>query len=93
MAPWYREYEDIKEDELLDEDEMYWEAHVHARDLEKLRDPEESIEYRFDAVIGYEGMSSEDFLEIEFPTWVKVFGQRFEDAELYFPDYDTDSIF
>jgi hypothetical protein len=72
---------------------MYWEAHVHARDLQKLRDPEDSIEYRFDTVVGYEGMSSEDFLEVEFPTWVSVFEKRFEDAELYFPDYDVDSIF
>jgi len=54
LAPWYKEHENIYEDDLLDEDEMYWEAHIHARDVETLRDPEQSTEYKFDTVVGFE---------------------------------------
>lgn len=93
LSPWYREYEDVKADNQLPYEEQHWQVHVHARDLGKLRDEALETEYRFDAVVGYENATSEDFLEVEFPTWVKVFEDRFEDSELYFPDYDVDSIF
>jgi len=72
---------------------MYWEAHIHARDVETLRDPEQSTEYKFDTVVGFEGLSSETFLTVEFPTWTRVFEERFEESELYHPEYDLDSIF
>jgi len=93
LAPWYKEYEDMHQGDLLDEDEMYWETHIHARDVEKLRDPEQSTEYKFDTVVGFEDLSSEAFLTAEFPTWVSVFEEEFEESELYYPEYDLDSIF
>lgn len=93
LAPWYREYDDIHRGDLLEEDEKYWEAHIHARDLEKLRDPEQDPEYKFDTVVGFEKLSSETFLTVEFPTWVSVFEEEFENGEIFYPDYDLDSIF
>lgn len=67
--------------------------HVHARDVEKLRDPEQHTTYKFNTVIGFEEMSSETFLTVEFPTWVSVFEEEFEESELYYPEYDLDSLF
>jgi hypothetical protein len=93
LSPWYKEYEDIHEGELLQEGEKYWEVHVHARDVGKLRDQEQHTTYKFNTVIGFEEMSSETFLTVEFPTWVSVFEEEFEESELYYPEYDLDSIF
>lgn len=93
LSPWYKEYEDIHQGDLMEEEEKYWEVHIHARDVEKLRNPEQNTEYKFDTVVGFEELSSETFLTVEFPTWVNVFEDRFEESELYSPDYDLDSIF
>jgi hypothetical protein len=30
---------------------------------------------------------------VEFPTWTSVFDDRFEESELYYPDYELDSLF
>lgn len=90
LAPWYKEYEDIHQGELLPEEEKYWEVHIHARDVEKLRDPEQHTTYSFNTTVDFEKLSSETFLTVEFPTWVNVFEERFEGSELYSPDYDLD---
>ena len=90
LAPWYREYEDMQEDELLPEDEMCWEMHVNARDVSVIRDPEIDADYNFDAVVpfDYDDLDAKEFLEIEYTTWINVFEDEFSDAEIYYPDLD-----
>ena len=88
LAPWYREYEDMQEGEMLPEDEMYWEMHVNARDVSVLRDPEIDANYNFDAVVpfDYDNLDAKEFLETEYTTWIRVFEDEFPEAELYYPE-------
>lgn len=88
LAPWYREYEDMQEGEMLPEDEMYWEMHVNARDVSVLRDPEIDANYNFDAVVpfDYDNLDAKEFLETEYTTWINVFEDEFPEAELYYPE-------
>jgi len=88
LAPWLRQYDDITTGELLDEEDQVFEMHVHGRDVDALRDPEVDASYDFDAVIefDYDGLDVEEFVDIEYRTWIGVFEEEFPDAELYYPD-------
>lgn len=88
LAPWLREYDDITTGELLDEEDRYFEMHVHGRDVDALRDPEVDASYDFDAVVelDYDNLDVEEFLDVEYRTWINVFEEEFPEAELYYPE-------
>lgn len=88
LAPWLREYEDISTGELLDEEDRYFEIHVHGRDVDALRDPKVDASYDFDAEVEfpYDNLDVEEFLEVEYETWINVFEEKFPEAELYYPE-------
>ena len=89
LAPWLRQYEDITTGELLDEDDQNFEMHVHGRDVEVLRDPSVDASYDFDAVIEFEyDVDVEEFVDVEYRTWINVFEEEFPDAELHYPEPD-----
>lgn len=89
LAPWFREYEDIKTGELLDEEEQRYEMHVHGRDVDALRDPGVDASYNFDAVIEFDyEVDVEEFIDVEYRTWINVFENAFPEAELYYPETD-----
>jgi hypothetical protein len=89
LAPWLRQYEDIATGELLDEHDQNFEMHVHGRDVEALRDPGVDASYDFDAVIEFEyDMDVEEFVDVEYRTWINVFEEEFSDAELFYPEPD-----
>lgn len=87
LAPWLREYEDIQTGELLDEEEQRYEMHVHGRDVGALRDSGVDASYNFDAVIEFDyDVDVEEFIDVEYRTWVNVFEDAFPEAELYYPE-------
>ena len=88
LAPWLRQYDDITTGELLDEEDQVFEMHVHARDVDALRDPDVDASYDFDAVIefDYDDLDVEEFVDVEYKTWISVFEEEFPDSELYYPD-------
>lgn len=90
LAPWYREYENMRTGSYLPEEERYWEIHVHARDLSELRDPGSDVKYSIDDVIefAYDAMDAEEMLEVEYPLWTETFEDRFPEAEIHYPEPD-----
>lgn len=88
FAPWYRQYEDIKEDVLLPEEDQHWEMHVHARDMTKTY-PGSGVRFDFDAIIEYDSMETETMLEEEYPAWVEEFENSFPEAQLEYLDPST----
>jgi hypothetical protein len=90
LAPWLREYEDITTGELLDEEERCFEMYVHGRDVDALRDPKVDASYDFDAAIefDYDNLDVEEFVDVEYRTWIQVFEDEFPEAELYYPEPD-----
>ena len=64
--------------------------HVHGRDVAALRDPDVDASYNFDAVIEFDyDMDVEEFVKVEYRTWINVFENEFSEAELYYPEPDN----
>lgn len=79
LAPCLRQYDDIASGELLDEEDQGFEVDIHGRDVDTLRDSDVDASYDFDAVIefDYNDLDVEEFVDVEFRTWISVFEEEF----------------
>ncbi|MCU4753429.1 hypothetical protein OB919_15805 [Halobacteria archaeon AArc-curdl1] len=89
IYPDYREFEDVREGVLLPEEDRFWEIHLHASDVDRLRNPErERPGFRYDTVMDFPDMDYQEMIEEEYPAWIETFEDRFQQSELNYMDVD-----
>ncbi|MFC4359293.1 hypothetical protein ACFO0N_15205 [Halobium salinum] len=84
LNPEIREY-DLRTGEQLEH--PYCEISIHGRDRKYLS-RKDLGGYRFNSTVRYNDISVEEFLEIEYPTYVVVFESELPGAELQYPVFD-----
>ncbi|SDX28333.1 hypothetical protein SAMN05443574_12436 [Haloarcula vallismortis] len=90
LAPWFKQFEYLGDpDSRLDEEEEVFQMHVHARPVECVYGDAE-YDFDFDGVVNfeYDSLDVEEFVDIEYRTWINVFEEEFPDSDLYYADPD-----
>lgn len=90
IAPWLKEYEYLGDsDTRLDDGEERFQMHVHARRSECVYG-DADYSFDFDGVIDfeYDELDAEEFVDIEYRTWIQVFEEEFPEDELLYADPD-----
>jgi hypothetical protein len=77
LDPWYREFEDIAEDEPLSEGDEHWELLVYATNSEWLRDPDLDATANMTLSMDYPEMSDEEFLGVVYPAAIDMFEEEY----------------
>jgi hypothetical protein len=80
LDPWYREFEDIAEDERLPDGDEHWELLVYATNAEWLRDDDLDATANMKLTMDYPEMDAEEFLGVVYPAAIEMFEEEYGDA-------------
>lgn len=90
VAPWFKQFEYLGDpDSKLDEEDQVFQMHVHARPSECVYG-DADYSFDFDGVIDfdYDELDVEEFVDVEYRTWINVFEDEFSEDELLYPEPD-----
>ena len=77
LDPWYRQFEDILQDERVDDGEEQWELVIYGTNTEWLRDSEMDATANMTLEMEYPELSSEEFLGVVYPATVESFEEEY----------------
>lgn len=77
LDAWYREFEDIAQDNRLPEGEEQWELPIYAANTAWLRDDDLDATANMSLTLDYPEMGAEEFLGVVYPATVEMFEEEY----------------